>query len=124
MMLALISLIAQAASQPAAPAQRQPSIFEPQFFGVLLVFVFVFYWFIMRPQQKERQRHDALLKGLKRNDRVQTIGGIIATVLEVRDHEVVLKIDESSNVKVRFSRGAIKEVLRDPAATEAAGGKK
>ena len=52
-----------------------------------------------------------MLAGLKRNDRVQTIGGVLGTVVEAREHEVILKVDESSNTKMRFNRAAIKEVL-------------
>jgi preprotein translocase subunit YajC len=54
-----------------------------------------------------------MLKGLKRNDRVQTIGGILGTVVETRDDVVVLKVDEANNVKMHFNRSAIKEVLHE-----------
>lgn len=86
----------------------------------MLAFGAFIYFVMIRPQQKERQRHAAMLNALKRNDRVQTIGGIIATVVEVHGDEVVLKVDENSNVKVRFNRHAIKDVLRDGTASAAA----
>jgi preprotein translocase subunit YajC len=44
---------------------------------------------------------------------VQTIGGIIGTVVESRENEVVLKVDETSNTKIKFSRNAIHRVLTD-----------
>jgi len=110
------ALLAQA-TQPGGGATRTPSpgFFDPMVLGLLLAFGVFFYFAVMRPQQRERQKHAQMLASLKRNDRVQTIGGIIATVVEVRDYEVVLKVDEHNNVKMRFSRGAIKEVLRDTA---------
>jgi preprotein translocase subunit YajC len=54
-----------------------------------------------------------LLKNLKRGDRIQTIGGVLGTVNEVRDNEVVVKVDETSNIKMRFTREAIRRVVVD-----------
>jgi preprotein translocase YajC subunit len=48
---------------------------------------------------------------LKKNDRVQTIGGILGTVLEVSDTEVVLKIDEANNTKIRVLPSAVSKVI-------------
>jgi preprotein translocase subunit YajC len=81
---------------------------------VPLVLVMVVFWFVMsRGRNKEKQRFQQMLDSLKKNDRVQTIGGIIGTVVDVRDDEVVLKVDEANNVKIRFNRSAIKDVLRE-----------
>jgi preprotein translocase subunit YajC len=111
-----LDLIAQApTSAPGAGAK--PS--GDAFFGFmlpLLLFIGAFYLIMFRGQRKERKKHADLLSSLKRNDRVQTIGGVLGTVVEVREHEVVLKVDETSNVKMRFNRGAIKEVLASPGA--------
>jgi preprotein translocase subunit YajC len=104
-------------AQATQPAGQQTSpqgggLFSPMFIGVILMFV-VFWWVMMGGQRKERRRHAEMLKALKRNDRVQTIGGIIGTVVDVRDNDVVLKVDENSNVKMHFNRGAVKEVLAE-----------
>ena len=48
---------------------------------------------------------------LKRGDRIQTIGGILGTVVESREDEVIVKVDESSNTKIHFTRSAIHRVL-------------
>lgn len=66
-----------------------------------------------RGQKKERKRREALLAALKKHDRVQTIGGVIGTIVEVKDAEVVVKIDETTNTKMRFARSAIQQVLED-----------
>lgn len=103
-------------TQPARP----PGAFD--FLGTifpLLLLLGVFYFILFRGQRKERQRMQAMLAGLKKNDRVQTIGGIYGTIVDVRDHEVVLKVDEANNVKIRVNRTAIKEVLQDKPAQEA-----
>jgi len=65
-----------------------------------------------RAQRAERKKKSALLAALGKHDRVQTIGGIIGTVCEIRDDEVVVKIDEATNAKMRFAKSAIQQVLR------------
>lgn len=116
----LYALLAQAAaSQPASQPAGPASILQSPLVPLILVIV-VFWWVMSRGRNKERQRFDQMLSSLKKNDRVQTIGGVLGTVVDVRDNEVVLKVDEASNTKMRFNRTAIKEVLRDapPSPTE------
>src|SRR5262245_15031958 len=87
---------------------------------LVLIFV-VFYFLIIRPQQKKVKDHKAMVDALRRGDRVVTSGGIIGTVVKVsNDREVVLEI--ADGVRVRVLRGMISEVM---ARTEPAGdGKK
>jgi preprotein translocase subunit YajC len=103
----LLMLIAQATTQPAT---GRPDTFW-RFMFPMLAALAVFYLLMFRGQRKDRKRHANMLANLKRNDRVQTIGGVLGTVVEAREQEVILKVDESSNVKMRFNRAAIKEVL-------------
>ena len=115
-MIELYGLLAQAtqATEPAGPT-APPSgteMFFKQLFPVILI-VGVFLWLMSRGKNKERQRYEQMLNSLQKNDRVQTIGGVLGTVVDVRENEVVLKVDETNNVKMRFNRTAIKEVLRD-----------
>ena len=76
---------------------------------VLLVYMF----FMFRGPKKKQQEHNKMVSSLAKNDRVRTIGGIFGTVLDVRDDEIILKIDESTNTKVRLSPQAIATVLKD-----------
>ena len=102
-------LIAQATTEPETK-QAPPDMFWRVWFPVLL-FVGVFYFFLFRGPRKERQWHAEMLRNLKRSDRVQTVGGVLGTVVDVRDQEVILKVDETNNIKMRFNRSAIKAVL-------------
>lgn len=98
---------------PPAPGEGvAPAGPDMSFFFALMLAIVVFYVFLFRGQRRERQKHDEMLKNVKKNDRVQTIGGILGTVVETRENEIVLKVDESNNVKIRFNRGAIKEVVQ------------
>lgn len=77
----------------------------------------VFYFLLIRPQQKRQKDHKQMVANLRRGDRVVTAGGIIGTVSKVpSDTELVVEIAEG--VKVKVARATISEVLRktEPAA--------
>lgn len=71
----------------------------------------IFYFILIRPQSKEKKRRAGMLSGMKKNDRVITIGGVLGTITSVRDDEVTLKVDESSNTKITFSRASIQRIV-------------
>jgi preprotein translocase subunit YajC len=77
-------------------------------FLILGVYIFLI---MFRGPKKKQQEHQKMVASLKKNDRVQTIGGILGTVLDVRDDEILLKIDEGNNTKMRFVPSAIARVL-------------
>jgi preprotein translocase subunit YajC len=81
-----------------------------QFVPIILI-IGVFYIFLWRSKRGEAKKRTDMLGQLKRGDRIQTIGGIIGNVVEVRDEDVLVKVDETSNTKIRFSRSAIHRVL-------------
>lgn len=89
-----------------------------QFLPLVLIFV-VFYFLLIRPQQKRAKEHKAVLAALRRGDRVVTGGGIIGTVAKViGDDEVAVDIAEGT--RVRVLRSTITSVL---ARTEPVAGK-
>ena len=73
----------------------------------------LFYFMVLRPENKRRSEHDKMRQDLKKNDRVLTIGGIYGTVVNAHQEsdEVTIKVDESSNTKLRITRTAIQTVL-------------
>jgi preprotein translocase subunit YajC len=73
----------------------------------LLVLVFVLSG---RSRKKEQAKRQEMLASLKKGDRVTTIGGVIGNVLEIKGDEVLVKVDENANVKMRFQRWAIQAV--------------
>ena len=74
------------------------------FFGVMLVLL---YFMMFRGPQKQKQQHRKMVESLKKNDKVRTVGGIIGTVVDIRGDEIVLKVDESNNTKIRVVSSAI-----------------
>ena len=75
---------------------------------LVLMFV-VFYFLMIRPQNKQRKEREAMINNLKKNDRVFTSFGIYGIIKQVRpeDNEVVLCIDESKDVRIRVSKASI-----------------
>lgn len=110
-----VTFLAQAApptsAQPTAP-QGTPRGGGPD---ILLLFLPLFILMILitifsgRKQKKQRER---MLTSLNKHDRVQTLGGVIGTIVELGDSEVVLKVDDTSNTRIRFARSAVQQVLR------------
>ena len=76
-----------------------------QFIPLILIFV-IFYFFLIRPQQKKVKDHKAMVEALKRGDKVITSGGILGTVERIIDNEKVeVKISDNVNVEVVRSTG-------------------
>ena len=75
-----------------------------QFIPLILIFV-IFYFFLIRPQQKKVKEHKAMVESLKRGDKVITTGGIVGTVERIIDNEKV-EINISENVNVEIVRAS------------------
>jgi preprotein translocase subunit YajC len=83
-----------------------------QFLPLVLIFV-VFYFLLIRPQQRKAKDHKTMLDALRRGDRVVTGGGIIGTVARVDNPEEVT-VDIADGVRVRVLRSTITSVLAKP----------
>ena len=69
-----------------------------QFIPLILIFV-IFYFFLIRPQQKKVKEHKLMVENLKRGDKVVTSGGIVGTIERIIDNDKV-EVEISENVKV------------------------
>jgi len=81
---------------------------------VMLPAILVLMWFLMvSPQKKQEQRLRNMLNSLEKNDRVMTVGGLIGTVhsIDKEENEIVLKVDDANNTKVRFHLTAVNVVF-------------
>ena len=112
--MSLISILAQATTAPTTQPAEMPGLLQAfkSFFPFVVVIV-VLYIVMFRGKRQADKKVRNMLESIKKGDKVQTIGGIIGSVLEVRETEVVLKVDETSNTKMRFTRKAIAHVFSD-----------
>ncbi|NLY40939.1 MAG: preprotein translocase subunit YajC [Desulfovibrionales bacterium] len=97
--------IAHAMGQAGAPAAGgQPGGPLMTFMPLILMFV-IFYFLLIRPQQKKQKEHKHMLENLVRGDRVVTAGGLYGRVVEAK--EDILTIDLGNEVQVQVGRGYI-----------------
>lgn len=101
--LPLLMGVPGGAASGGSPASMTPTLIT---FG--LVFL-IFYFLIIRPQNKRQKDTKRMLGALKKGDLVVTIGGIRGTISSIKEDAVVLKVDD--NVKIQFSRSSISSVL-------------
>lgn len=101
--------VAQAQQQT---GQRGAGGGQQQLFSTLFVlgsFVLIFYFLLIRPQQRRQKEMQKMISGLKKGDRVLTTGGLYGTVWDVKDDLVVMKLTEE--VKVEVAKSAVQAVL-------------
>ena len=81
----------------------------------MLAIGFLFYFLLIRPQRQEQRRRKEMLGGVKKNDRVVTIGGIYGVVTNVHKEadEVTIKVDETTNTKLRVTLASIARIMGD-----------
>lgn len=77
---------------------------------LVLIFV-IFYFLLIRPQQKRAKEHKAMVEGLRRNDQVVTAGGIVGKVKRVKEGEEEIEVDIAPDVTVKLYRSTIQTVL-------------
>ena len=98
----------------ASPAYAQAAAASPtgfaaygQFVPLVLIFV-IFYFLMIRPQQRRMKEHRAMLDAVKQGDEVVTGGGLIGKVTRVKDDE--LEVEVAPTVKLRVVKGTLSEV--------------
>ena len=97
--------------QAAAPAAGQAGGGWQMWIMLALIFV-VMWLFMIRPQRKQQKELQNFRDGLKKGDKVVTVGGIYGTVCEVKEGTVLIEVD--SNVKIRVSKNALVKDFAEP----------
>jgi preprotein translocase subunit YajC len=88
-----------------------------QLLPLILIFV-VFYFLLIRPQQKKMKEHREMLSALKRNDRVVTGGGILGTITRVKEGSDEIEVEIASGVRVQVARGTIQAMIKPQVAND------
>jgi len=105
-----MSNYAYAMSQPprAVPGQAGPGALAG-LFPILLIFG-IFYFLLIRPQQKQQKKQQAMLSQLTKNDEVVTNGGIHGTIVNVDEQTVTLRVDD--NTRIKFQKNTVSYVKK------------
>jgi preprotein translocase subunit YajC len=93
-------------SGPGQDSRQQVGNPLMQFLPFILIFI-VMYFLLFRGPRKKQQQHKQMVQSLAKGDKVQTIGGIIGNIVDIKDNEITLKVDESNNTKIKILRSAI-----------------
>jgi preprotein translocase subunit YajC len=120
MLLNLVGGAALFAEDPPKAGGGEGSFFIT-IFPFVIIFV-LFYFLLIRPQKREQGRRQEMLAGVKKNDRVVTVGGIYGVVTNVHREadEVTIKVDEATNTKLRITLSSIGRILGDEPSGEPA----
>jgi len=89
-----------------------------QTFAPLVIIFVIFYFLLIRPQQKRAKEHKALIEGVRRGDTVTTSGGIVGKVARVLDDGLVL-LEIAEGVKIKVVKGTIADVRAKGAGDDA-----
>lgn len=88
-----------------------------QFAPLILIF-FLFWILLIRPQRRQQRERNAMLSALKKNDHVVTSGGVLGIVDRIKENEVILKVDEKNDVRIRVLRSAIVDIRKVSGASD------
>ena len=81
-------------------------------FMVVLVMMFLaMIIFSFMGQRRDRKKREAMISAVKKHDKVQTVGGLIGSVVEGKTDTIILKVDESANTRITFARSSIQQVI-------------
>jgi preprotein translocase subunit YajC len=105
----LNALLAQGGGATGGKPGDASSLFLP---GILLA-LGVFYVIMLGGNRREKKKRQQMLDQVGKNDRVLTIGGIMGTVVSVKEDEITVKVDETNNTKITFIRSAIQKVITE-----------
>lgn len=79
-------------------------------FPFILMFI-VLYFLLLRPQKKQEEQRRKLIESVKKGDKIITIGGIYGTVVSAKEDELIVRIDPTKDVCVKFTRSAVSRVI-------------
>jgi preprotein translocase subunit YajC len=104
-----LELLAMAAPPPAGQ-EANPTGQMLQMVGMFVILGVMFYFLLIRPQQKQRKEQDNLLKSIKSGDKILTSGGLFGIVTNVKEKSLMVKI--ADNVKVEIVKSAVTTVVQ------------
>ena len=105
--------VVQGASQAAVGTPPPPWLqFLGSFGPIILIFALLWFFIIGSKRRQDRQRND-MLGGMKKNDKVILVGGEIGALVDIRDDRILVKVDESNNTKIWYTKEAISKVVKE-----------
>jgi preprotein translocase subunit YajC len=88
-------------------AQGNPMM---QFLPLLIIMFAIMYFLIIRPQKQKEKKRLAMISNVRKQDKIVTSGGVHGVVVSVKENEVVVRVDDAKDVKLRIDKSAITTV--------------
>lgn len=98
------------ATEVAATTAKQPSMLTS--IAPLILIMVVFYFLLIRPQQKKVSEHQKMVNNLAKGDQVVTSGGIVGTISKIEEASNLLIVEIADQVKIKIRRDAIAEIMK------------
>lgn len=104
---------AEAADAAGAPAAEDGGFFSSPYswLPLLAILALLFYFVVIRPEKQKEAAAEKRKSSIKKNDHVETIGGIFGVVTNVTEKHITVRVDENSNAKIKLRRSAIARIV-------------
>ncbi len=81
-----------------------------QFLPLMVIMFAVMYFLIIRPQKQKEKKRQAMITNVRKQDRIVTAGGVHGVVVSVKENEVIVRIDDTKDVKIKVDKSALTSV--------------
>ncbi len=88
-------------------AQGNPMM---QFLPLMVIMFAVMYFLIIRPQKQKEKKRQAMMSNVRKQDIMLTAGGVYGVVVSVKDSEVIVRVDDAKDVKIKIDKSALTSV--------------
>jgi len=92
-----------------------------QFLPLMIIMFAVMYFLIIRPQKQKEKKRQEMIANVRKQDRIVTAGGVHGVVVSVKENEVILRVDDAKDVKIKVDKSAITSVSVPKGEQEEAG---
>ncbi len=81
-----------------------------QFLPLMVIMFAVMYFLIIRPQKQKEKKRQAMMTNVRKQDRIITAGGVHGVVVSVKENEVIVRVDDAKDVKMKIDKSALTSV--------------
>jgi preprotein translocase subunit YajC len=81
-----------------------------QFLPLMVIMFAVMYFLIIRPQKQKEKKRQAMISNVRKQDKVVTAGGVHGVVVSVKENEVIVRVDDAKDVKIKVDKSALTSV--------------
>ena len=82
-----------------------------QFLPLLIIMFAIMYFLIIRPQKQKEKKRKELISNVRKQDKIVTTGGVHGVVTSVKENEVIVRVDDAKDVKIKIDKSAITSVI-------------